>query len=92
MDRGHGLTADQIVMLAAMVGAWTPRSGKIDEAIFHDDAPDVILDVRVLSQSGDKIPIRVRLRRDWLDKVSSDELGSHTHRILSIIEGRNLET
>jgi hypothetical protein len=91
MDAPAQLTADQIAQLAAMVGSWTPRSGKVDEAVFHDDDPDVILDVKVLLQSGDRLPVRIRMCRDWLDRVSVDELESHTHRVLSIIEGRNLE-
>jgi hypothetical protein len=92
MDQDHGLTARQIAMLAATAGSWKPRLGVVDEAVFHDDAPDVILEIRVVLQSGDKTPIRVRIRRDWLGAVSAAELESHTHRILSIIEHRNLET
>lgn len=90
MDQTDGLTADQIVKLASMVSTWTPRSGKVDETVFQEDAPDVILDIRVASQSGDRIPLRVRIRHEWLDKVAKAELESHTHRILTIIEARKL--
>jgi hypothetical protein len=90
MDRPDGLTADQIAKLASMVGGWTPRSGKIDEMVFQEDAPDVILDIRVLSQSGNILPLRVRIRHEWLDKVTKAELESHTHRVLTIIEDGKL--
>lgn len=87
-----GLTADQIARLASLVGSWTPKSGVVDEAVFHDDDPDVILDVRVLLKSGDKTPIRIRIRRDWLQLASRDEMEPYTHRVLSIIEGGRPET
>jgi hypothetical protein len=90
MDEPHGLTADQIAKLASMVSTWAPRSGKVDEMVFQEDAPDVILDIRVESQSGDRIPLRVRIRHEWLDKVAKAELESHTHRVLTIIEDRKL--
>jgi hypothetical protein len=90
MDDSERLTADQIAKLASMVSSWVPRSGKVDEMVFQEDAPDVILDVRVESQSGNRIPLRVRIRHEWLNRVAKAELESHTHRVLTIIEDRKL--
>lgn len=74
-----------------MVDSWTPASGVVVGAGFGVDAADATLDLRVKHQSGATVPVRVRLRREWIDGSSTPGIEAHVHRILTIVSDRNLE-